>query len=421
VHQTNRIAVRESGRVVRRAHVFARIGCAQLILIAVALRLREHESNFQKDNMRTIASRYPRLAISRRICLGTAAVLAAGLVHAQSASGMECVADLDALARYVVENDAGARDQVAQKGHASFDAALAAQRLRAAQAVNDTACIEVLRGYLRTFRRFHLALRALDASGESQGLPPPNPEFKILSENTALIAVPSFADQAGTALAQLLKEHESDIAGRPNLVIDVRGNGGGSDWTYAPLVALAEANIRRELGVLLLATAANSAANRNACDVLAPGSNECRKETQMESEAMDRALAGSMIPQPGDPAIRIIEPVHVARRPNRIGILVDHRCGSSCEEFLLAMRQSFKVKLFGQSSAGSLDYSNLRPWTLPSGRRRLLYATSRSLRLPEFAVDTAGIPPDQVLPTPSNSAQRDGEVSEVQRVLESGR
>ena len=104
----------------------------------------------------------------------------------------------------------------------------------------------------------------------------------------------------------------------------------------------------------------------------------------------------------------------------RVAVLVDKRCGSTCEEFLLVARQSLKVKLFGQSSAGSLDYSNLRPFTLPSGKRLLMYATSRSLRLPQFSVDAAGIPPDQVLPVPVDAAGSEEAIVEVQRVLESG-
>ncbi|GAC1525373.1 MAG: hypothetical protein NVS2B4_01280 [Ramlibacter sp.] len=53
-----------------------------------------------------------------------------------------------------------------------------------------------------------------------------------------------------------------------------------------------------------------------------------------------------------------------------------------CEEFLLAMRQN---------------------------KRLLMYATSRSLRLPEFAVNIAGIPPDPVLPMPCSVAERERE------------
>ena len=49
-----------------------------------------------------------------------------------------------------------------------------------------------------------------------------------------------------------------------------------------------------------------------------------------------------------------------------------------------------------------------------------MYVTSRSLRLPQFAVDAAGIPPDQVWPAPVDAAASEQEVIDVQHVLESG-
>ena len=61
-----------------------------------------------------------------------------------------------------------------------------------------------------------------------------------------------------------------------------------------------------------------------------------------------------------------------------MAVLVDNACASSCEEFLLAARQSFHVKLIGRNNYGALDYSNLRRHTLPSGVRQLQYATSRA-------------------------------------------
>jgi hypothetical protein len=107
----------------------------------------------------------------------------------------------------------------------------------------------------------------------------------------------------------------------------------------------------------------------------------------------------------------------VLEKPRRIAVLIDHSCGSSCEEFVLLARQSFKVKTFGRPTYGALDYSNLRPHDLPSGKRRLFYATSRSLRLPLFAVDPAGIAPDQFLPPPTNEAEFDAEIETVRRIL----
>ena len=341
-------------------------------------------------------------------------------IHAQTTTAAECVADLDALAPYMLANDAGARDHVAQKGQATFDAAFVAARGLAAAAVSDDSCLAALRTYLLAFRTSHLSVRSTGSAGATPQPNTPGPAFRILSPKTALLTVPSFADQAGEAIARILEEHARDIAQRPNLIIDVRGNTGGSDWTYQPLLPLLAANTRRHVGAMLLATPANSAANRAVCDLMARDSKQCRDATRAASEAMNRAPPGTFIPIPGEPAVEIVEPEKVAPYPQRVAVLVDKRCGSTCEEFLLAVRQSFKVKLFGQASAGSLDYSNLRPFTLPSGKRLLMYATSRSLRLPQFSVDAAGIPPDQVLPVPVDAAGGEKEIVEVQRVLESG-
>ncbi len=246
------------------------------------------------------------------------------------------------------------------------------------------------------------------------------PTFRIVSAKTALLSIPSFADQAGAAISSIVARHARDIAQRPNLIIDVRGNTGGSDWTYQPLLPLITANTRRDIGAMLLATPANSATNRAACALMAPDSRQCLDATRAASEAMDRAPSGTFIPIPGERAVDVVAPGKVAPSPRRVAVLVDSRCASTCEEFLLAARQSFKVKLFGQSSARRPRLLELRPFTLPSGKRLLLYATSRSLRLPQFAVDAAGIPPDQVLPVPLDAAAREEEIAEVQRVLESG-
>jgi C-terminal processing protease CtpA/Prc len=79
------------------------------------------------------------------------------------------------------------------------------------------------------------------------------------------------------------------------------------------------------------------------------------------------------------------------------------------------VRQSFNVKLVGRRSHGSLDYSNLRPRPLPSGERMLMYAISRTNRLPGLPVDVAGVPPDIYLPEPSDKEARANEVLQVQR------
>jgi len=107
-------------------------------------------------------------------------------------------------------------------------------------------------------------------------------------------------------------------------------------------------------------------------------------------------------------------------RPSRVAILIDGRCASSCEQFALDARQSFSVKLIGQHTSGSLDYANLRPHDLPSGKRRLMYATTRSARIPGLMVDVAGVPPDIYLPVEAGDDPKYDEVKCAQSWLEGG-
>jgi C-terminal processing protease CtpA/Prc len=84
--------------------------------------------------------------------------------------------------------------------------------------------------------------------------------------------------------------------------------------------------------------------------------------------------------------------------PKRVAVLVDN-AASTGEQFLLEARQSRKVTLFGkENSAGVLDFSNTVDMPTPSGRYRVFWATSRSLRLPGDPVDPDGIAPDIRIP-----------------------
>jgi|SRR5471032_213815 len=132
-----------------------------------------------------------------------------------------------------------------------------------------------------------------------------------------------------------------------------------------------------------LSTPANIEGQEKVCALLAPGDQSCATFSAQAVAKMRSVKPGNYAPQNDDGVIsytRLSPPeLHQpARQPARVAVLVDNACASSCEEFLLAARQSFHVKLIGRNSYGALDYSNLRRHTLPSGVRQLQYATSRA-------------------------------------------
>jgi C-terminal processing protease CtpA/Prc len=146
-------------------------------------------------------------------------------------------------------------------------------------------------------------------------------------------------------------------------------------------------------------TAANIEGQENICPIVAPGDPSCTTSMTDAVKRMRGAKLDTFVRQDEGPAVEYHRTANIkARRPARVAVLIDTGCASSCEQFLLAVRQSFSAKLIGLRSAGNLDYSNLRPHELPSGKRRLWYATSRSMRLPFFPVDGIGVQLDIQVP-----------------------
>jgi len=334
-----------------------------------------------------------------------------------------CQADLGELARFMKENDAGARDHLPSHGVAigrAFDTA----RTAVLEAPDAAGCDRILQAYLHAWRPTHLQL--VPATGTPAG-PSPGatdadsraPRLRFLDGNTALWVLPSFHHGYGARIAGLLADHRAELASRKHWIVDVRANDGGADDGFAPLRPwLLDGHVHRH-GVEYLVTPANIQSQQDVCAYV--GEPEaCARQLAPLVAGMRAAPAGSFVLSSrqrfvSDPVAGETE----ADRPARIAILTDRACGSSCEQFVLEARTGFRVKIVGRPTMGALDYSNLRPYRLASGRI-LFYATSRSTRLPDMSVDAGGIQPDILLPTPPDAAGRDAEVDMVRRWLGGG-
>jgi hypothetical protein len=187
----------------------------------------------------------------------------------------------------------------------------------------------------------------------------------VLGADAVLLTLPTFGDRYAGLIEALVAEHRQEIVSRPTLIVDVRRNNGGSDASYAPLLPLFAANITRTIGAEFLATSDNIAASEAVCKLPTVSAEACTKFIAPVLEAMRAAPAGTYVLPGNEHAVRVETPEHVLENPRRIAVLIDHACGSSCEEFVLLVRQSFKVKTFGRPTAGALDDSNLRPHDSP--------------------------------------------------------
>lgn len=379
------------------------------------------------DHARRVVAAAAAVGATTLLCL--LVTCARGATEAQA-----CEEDLEAIPGFLQANDTGAKDELAQWGRQHFDDALTNARREVARVQDVEECRVALNAYLKAWRKGHLLVVNLPPANAPAPAPDAGPgrtaadvdasripTITALSKTTVLLTVPSFASQYRRPLITLIARHHEQLRAHTHWIIDVRGNDGGADDTYYPLLSWLMPDEFEDIGADWLATPANIEGERQRCALYAPGDKDCERDSAEALRRMQSVATGSYVQQEDGPAIRHARVEHVEpHRPARVAILMDSRCASSCEEFLMTVRQSFAVKLIGRPSRGSLDYSNLRPHDLPSGERVLRYAISRSERLPDFPVDPSGVEPDVYMPEPSDAEARHNEELQVRHWLESG-
>jgi hypothetical protein len=216
-----------------------------------------------------------------------------------------------------------------------------------------------------------------------------------IDDATLNLRLPSFHASHLDAIRKLIADNAAELERTPQLIIDVRGNGGGSDFTYDPVLPYLYTRPIWRIGVELRVSADNARLRGETARTLESASPEAARLLASESQRMQSA---SQFFLPREPAVEIVRLDQVLPNPARIAVLID-RAGSSAENFIMDARQSRKVVLMGQeNSADVIDYGEMMGMPAPSGRFELHWATTRSLRLPGDPVDPHGIAPDILIP-----------------------
>lgn len=226
------------------------------------------------------------------------------------------------------------------------------------------------------------------------------PVAMYLDDSTYYLRIPSFYSNTGN---EFVLKHWSEIISRPNLIIDIRNNGGGQDNFYEELANLIYTKPYESKGVEWYASKGNI---KSFEDAMKNGEinngEEGMKWTQELVGAMKKNIGGFVTHPYSLNDSQIDKKDTVYSMPRKVGIIINGGNASSAEQFLLAARQSDKVILFGNcNTAGVLDYSNITPNPLPSNNYQLWCPMTRSKRLPEYPIDNIGIAPDVIIPFPA--------------------
>lgn len=219
-----------------------------------------------------------------------------------------------------------------------------------------------------------------------------NTFFKFLNDSTCYLRIKTFNATNAKNIDSVINANKAYLQAKRRLIIDLRGNGGGSDRSMSFLKPILYTNPIKNIGVDMLATPDNTAAWDTLID-------QYRKD--LPKDYLDNiskrihqydGLDKTMVNFAADETDTLPE---VWPNPVKVAIVIDGGCGSSTEEFLLLARQSKKTIMAGEHSLGVLDYSNVVPRRFSNPSFVLHYPTTRSRRIDVgLAIDNKGIQPD---------------------------
>ena len=234
-------------------------------------------------------------------------------------------------------------------------------------------------------------------SWQKVGLPPSPPvagplTYRALTAETAYLRLPSFDGSLRTQLDSICRR----VAARPpqNLIIDVRGNGGGADDTVVPLVPLLytapfQDDQREEYYVTPDNVARLAEYYRRMQRDSAGYGADALQRVRTTLGWLRHVPAGQFR---SDPTVPLKTFTGTVSRPERVVILYDRGCASTCETLLFWAKHSTKTTLVGENSGGFVGYGNV--FSLPTPCLGLQLSTT-TLRLPnQVAYEVVGVAPD---------------------------
>lgn len=325
---------------------------------------------------------------------------------------------LDSVKSYFERNYAGFADKVTPETKAAYDAYTNQAYAEAKGARTKGECFAVIEYWLDFFKDEHVYIRfppepTWKEPEKPAGLKyiPASPFFpeeqkvntfyKKLNDSTGYLRVKSFDLHYANGIDSVIRTNLTSIQSMPRLVIDLRWNGGGGDYSTAFLQPVIYTNPIKCIGDDLLVTPDNITAWENMINryrAVMPQKNLDRIMQLLEQgRGKDRTWVNFA------PDINGVLPT-VWPMPAKVAIVINHGCGSTTEEFLLAARQSEKVVLVGESSKGVLDYSNVVEKDFVNPSFELHYPTTRSRRIElGLGIDNVGIQPDLPLDLSTNT------------------
>ncbi len=319
-------------------------------------------------------------------------------------AGCGCPAALDEAIDKTTRIYAGFTDKVTQATQKSYNQLVTQLKQQARNAQTPDACHAVLKRYTSFFKDSHVFV-----SRQQAGTAPvlyadvlknrtDLVQFRQLDPKTLYIRLAVFNQREVDQLDSLLRANAALISRTPDLIFDVRGNGGGNSSSSDELIKLIYTN----------PISYPSWDYRSSPELIE--STQATIKSMMKDSVNNaffirrqRFLLNGLLANPGGMVSEgedLTRPADVSpdANPKRIALLIDKGCGSSTEFFVFECKQSKKVTLFGTNTHGVMDYGLDQNFGLCDGTFNLALPWGRNGWTRQYRIDNTGFAPDVRIP-----------------------
>lgn len=337
--------------------------------------------------------------------------LALALLYVAGAAqdSCNCKTNLLQFADLVARNYAGYQDKVNDNTRASYTKLVDSLGKAAGAAQTREECYTILDTYRLFFEDKHLQM---GATFHKRQLPAPlryddeltdtlfaggELQWRMLNPSTLYIRIKRCRLEFRPILDSLLKANSAQLRTTPNWIIDFRGNSGGNTDAFSPLLPYFYTKPYYSLGEGQWMSPGNTALFKDFYDKNKTGMDSSSAAYIQKIVAHGTRYPNSWYRDKGDTTVY----AQSLEYPKRVAILSDRHNGSSGETFLIVAKGiSDKVTVFGENSAGYLDYGNLLRHTTDCKAYRFSIPGRRANYLDHgISYDKTGYPPDVYIPT----------------------
>ncbi|WP_442846746.1 S41 family peptidase [Leeuwenhoekiella sp. H156] len=211
--------------------------------------------------------------------------------------------------------------------------------------------------------------------------------IRLIDEKIPYIRFPNFYEKEPAFVDSLIKSHHQELVNAEFFIVDVRDNNGGNDVVYKPLFPYILSGPIETPNYGLWISEGN-------IDIFLEGRNpeELDEESKAEYDYLS-SLKGALFWPDGDQYASTSVPDTLFAPNQKVAVLMNEKTISSGETFVYRTRQSEKVVLYGQNTAGIIDGFNVL--TRKINCFELHYPSSvRAKDVAENPIDPYGMPPD---------------------------